>query len=75
MRAAPPEQRPYSCRLLDAAERKCAFGACDARACVNSVCATAVGRERGEESYSRLLIKAQIVVIPGPERSEGTRNP
>ena len=23
--------RPYSCRLLDDAQRKCAFGACDAR--------------------------------------------
>jgi hypothetical protein len=29
--AAPPEQRPYSCRLLDDEQRKCAFGACDAR--------------------------------------------
>jgi hypothetical protein len=29
--AAPPEQRPYSCRLLDDEVRKCAFGACDAR--------------------------------------------
>jgi hypothetical protein len=28
--AAPPE-RPYSCRLLDDAARKCAFGACDQR--------------------------------------------
>jgi hypothetical protein len=24
-------QRPYSCRLLDDAERQCAFGQCDAR--------------------------------------------
>ena len=32
-RAAPPEQsRPYSCRLLDDEQRKCAFGSCDARA-------------------------------------------
>jgi hypothetical protein len=31
-RAAPPEQsRPYSCRLLDDEQRKCAFGPCDAR--------------------------------------------
>jgi hypothetical protein len=31
-RAAPPEQqRPYSCRLLDDAQRKCAFGACGQR--------------------------------------------
>jgi len=29
--AASPEQRPYSCRLLDDSERKCAFGACDQR--------------------------------------------
>ena len=30
--AAPPApERPYSCRLLDDAERKCAFGACDQR--------------------------------------------
>jgi hypothetical protein len=26
-----PPQRPYSCKLLDDAERKCAFGQCDAR--------------------------------------------
>jgi hypothetical protein len=25
------ERRPYSCRLLDDAERKCAFGQCDKR--------------------------------------------
>jgi hypothetical protein len=30
-RAAEPPQRPYSCRLLDDSERKCAFGACDQR--------------------------------------------
>jgi hypothetical protein len=24
-------QRPYSCRLLDDAQRQCAFGGCDAR--------------------------------------------
>jgi hypothetical protein len=29
--AAAEPQRPYSCRLLDDAERKCAFGACDQR--------------------------------------------
>ena len=29
--AAPPEQRPYSCRLLDDAQRKRAFGNCDQR--------------------------------------------
>jgi hypothetical protein len=30
--AAPREQScPYSCRLLDDAQRKCAFGACDQR--------------------------------------------
>ena len=29
--AAEPPQRPYSCRLLDDEQRKCAFGACDAR--------------------------------------------
>jgi len=28
---APPPVRPYSCRLLDEAERKCAFGMCDKR--------------------------------------------
>jgi hypothetical protein len=28
---AEPPQRPYSCRLLDDAERKCAFGQCDKR--------------------------------------------
>jgi hypothetical protein len=28
---APLPQRPYSCRLVDAAERKCAFGQCDKR--------------------------------------------
>jgi hypothetical protein len=28
--AAPPApERPYSCRLLDDSERKCAFAACD----------------------------------------------
>ena len=27
----PREQRPYSCRLLDDEQRKCAFGQCDAR--------------------------------------------
>ena len=26
------EQRPYSCRLYDDAQRQCAFGACDRRA-------------------------------------------
>ena len=26
-----PPARPYSCRLLDDAQRKCAFGACDQR--------------------------------------------
>jgi hypothetical protein len=32
LRAAPPqEQRPYSCRLRDDAQRKCAFGQCDQR--------------------------------------------
>jgi hypothetical protein len=31
-RAAPPEQsRPYSCRLLDDEQKKCAFGSCDTR--------------------------------------------
>jgi hypothetical protein len=31
-RAQPrPPERPYSCRLLDDAERKCAFGQCDRR--------------------------------------------
>ena len=29
--AYPQETRPYSCRLLDDEQRKCAFGACDAR--------------------------------------------
>jgi hypothetical protein len=29
--AAEPLQRPYSCRLLDDEQRKCAFGPCDAR--------------------------------------------
>ena len=29
--AAGPEQRPYSCRLLDDEQRRCAFGSCDAR--------------------------------------------
>ena len=29
--AAEPERRPYSCRLLDDEQRKCAFGSCDAR--------------------------------------------
>src|SRR4051812_1218652 len=29
--AAPKEPRPYSCRLLDEAKRKCAFGICDMR--------------------------------------------
>jgi hypothetical protein len=29
--AAEPPQRPYSCRLLDDEQRKCAFGPCDAR--------------------------------------------
>jgi hypothetical protein len=28
---AEPPQRPYSCRLLDDEQRKCAFGSCDAR--------------------------------------------
>jgi hypothetical protein len=28
---AEPSTRPYSCRLLDDAERACAFGACDQR--------------------------------------------
>jgi hypothetical protein len=28
--AAEPD-RPYSCRLLDGEQRKCAFGACDSR--------------------------------------------
>jgi hypothetical protein len=27
---AEPAQRPYSCRLLDDEQRKCAFGSCDA---------------------------------------------
>jgi hypothetical protein len=26
-----PERRPYSCQLLDAEQRKCAFGSCDKR--------------------------------------------
>jgi hypothetical protein len=29
--AAPAPEGPYSCRLLDDAARKCAFGACDQR--------------------------------------------
>jgi hypothetical protein len=30
--AGPPQEtRPYSCRLYDDAQRKCAFGQCDAR--------------------------------------------
>jgi hypothetical protein len=29
--AAEPERRPYSCRLLDDEQQKCAFGPCDAR--------------------------------------------
>jgi hypothetical protein len=29
--AAEQPQRPYSCRLLDDEQRKCAFGSCDAR--------------------------------------------
>jgi hypothetical protein len=29
--AQPEPQRPYSCRLLDDEQRKCAFGQCDAR--------------------------------------------
>jgi hypothetical protein len=30
--ATPPApERPYSCRLYDDSERKCAFGACDQR--------------------------------------------
>jgi hypothetical protein len=29
--AAEAPQRPYSCRLLDDEQRKCAFGSCDAR--------------------------------------------
>jgi hypothetical protein len=29
--AAEPPQRPYSCRLLDDEQRKCAFGSCDHR--------------------------------------------
>jgi hypothetical protein len=29
--SAEPERRPYSCRLLDDEQRKCAFGSCDAR--------------------------------------------
>ena len=28
---APQEERPHSCRRLDEAKRKCAFGACDMR--------------------------------------------
>jgi hypothetical protein len=37
-------QRPYSCRLLDDEQRKCAFGSCDARTIERpsaSACATA----------------------------------
>jgi hypothetical protein len=29
--AAPESTRPYSCRLLDDEQRKCAFGSCDGR--------------------------------------------
>ena len=29
--AAEPPQRPYSCRLFDDEQRKCAFGSCDKR--------------------------------------------
>jgi hypothetical protein len=29
--SAEPPQRPYSCRLLDDEQRKCAFGSCDKR--------------------------------------------
>jgi hypothetical protein len=29
--AGSPPQRPYSCRLLDDADRQCAFGQCDTR--------------------------------------------
>lgn len=28
---AGPPQRPYSCRLLDDKQKKCAFGSCDKR--------------------------------------------
>jgi hypothetical protein len=29
--AAEPEHQPYSCKLLDGEQRKCAFGQCDVR--------------------------------------------
>jgi hypothetical protein len=48
--AAPPPERPYSCRLLDDEQRKCAFGSCDARtstACARNAYETEGGHERG----------------------------
>ena len=29
--ADPPRERPYSCRLYDDEQKKCAFGSCDTR--------------------------------------------
>jgi hypothetical protein len=43
--AAPPApERPYSCRLLDDTERKCAFGACDQRERLRRECLRDGGR-------------------------------
>jgi hypothetical protein len=49
MRAAPPEQRLYSCRLLDDEQRKCAYAARDKRTVERlraNDCVTAGSRER-----------------------------
>jgi hypothetical protein len=43
--AAPPApERPYSCRLLDDAERKCPFGASDQRERLRRECLRDGGR-------------------------------
>jgi hypothetical protein len=44
--AAEPPQRPYSCRLLDDEQRKCAFGSCDKRTveCLRKECLRDGGR-------------------------------
>ena len=45
--AAPQPERPYSCRLFDDEQRKCAFGSCDAPTSTvyaRNACETEVGQ-------------------------------
>jgi hypothetical protein len=74
--AAEPERRPYSCRLFDDEQRKCAFGPCDKRVVDRlkmNACAMEDGRERStRRAYSpQLNLRRQGAYIHRcPERAK-----